>query len=274
MELTIGIVQMDCVIKDKEANIQKAEKYIDQVGLDVDVLCLPEFFTTGYHLGLINDDFYTLAETVPGPTVYRLAEKAKKYGTAIIANIVEKDSLQESVLYDTTFVIDENGDYVGKYRKVHLYPTEHQYFRSGSEFPVFDLKGMKIGIATCYDHAFEEMFRIMALKGAEAIFIPSAVPKNFEYLLNLRTCARAQDNQIFTVAINRVGTDGECTYCGLSKIVNPRGEVVCEAGDEEGVLIGTIDLSLILKERKQEPILRSRRPELYGSLAENPNPKY
>ncbi|MCQ6561355.1 carbon-nitrogen hydrolase family protein [Paenibacillus mendelii] len=269
MELKIGVVQMDCMLKDKEANMQKAEEYLDQTGANVDVLCLPELFTTGYHLDLIKEDFYTLAETVPGPTVNRLAEKAKKYNTAIIANIVEKDSLQEAVLYDTTFVIDEEGRYLGKYRKVHLYPTEHQYFRSGSEFPVFEIRGVKIGIATCYDHAFEEMFRIMALKGAEVIFIPSAVPKNYEYLLNLRTRARAQDNQIFTVAINRIGTEDKVTYCGLSKIVNPRGEVVCEAGDEEGILIGTIDLSLILKERKQEPILRSRRPELYGSLAEN-----
>jgi predicted amidohydrolase len=268
MKLKIAVIQMDCELKAKETNLKKAERYIDQAAPEVDVIALPEFFTTGYLLHLIKEDFYNLAETVPGPTVDRLAMKAKTHGTAIIANIVEKDSIQEGVLYDTTFVIDETGQYKGKYRKVHLYPTEHQYFRSGITFPVFELCGTKVGIATCYDHAFEEMFRILALKGAEVIFIPSAIPKNYEYLLNLRTRARAQDNQLFTVAVNRAGNDGEVEWCGSSKIVNPRGEVLYEIGDEEGVLHGSIDLAMILKERKQEPILRSRRPELYDILVQ------
>ncbi|HEU5139359.1 MAG TPA: carbon-nitrogen hydrolase family protein [Bacillales bacterium] len=269
MNLNIAVIQMDCELRNKEANLAKAEKYIDEAGKDADIIALPEFFTTGYLLELINEDFYELAETIPGPTVDRLAEKAKQHGTAIIANIVEKDSEQTGVLYDTTFVIDQNGAYQGKYRKVHLYPTEHQYFRSGSAFPVFPIAGTKVGIATCYDHAFGEMFRVMALKGAEMIFIPSAVPKNFEYLLDLRTRARAQDNQIFTVAVNRAGNDGEVEWCGSSKMVNPRGEIVCEADDTEGVLTGSADLSMITKERRQEPILRSRRPELYATLSQD-----
>ncbi|HEX7064979.1 MAG TPA: carbon-nitrogen hydrolase family protein [Bacillales bacterium] len=269
MKLNTAVIQMDCELKNKHANFEKAENYLDEVGKDADIIALPEFFTTGYLLELINEDFYELAETIPGPTVDRLAEKAREHGTAIIANIVEKDSEQTGVLYDTTFVIDQNGAYQGKYRKVHLYPTEHQYFRSGAEFPVFQVAGTKIGIATCYDHAFGEMFRVMALKGAEMIFIPSAVPKNFEYLLDLRTRARAQDNQIFTVAVNRAGNDGEVEWAGSSKIVNPRGEVIAEVDDKECVLTGSVDLSMIAKERKQEPILRSRRPELYTALSQD-----
>jgi predicted amidohydrolase len=266
MELKVGVVQMDCELKDKAYNIKKAEEYIDKVASNVDILCFPELFTTGYHLGLINNEFYSLAETIPGLTTERLSEKAQQYKTAIIGNIVEKDDLQEGVLYDTTFFINEHGEYVGKYRKAHLYPTEHQFFCSGSEFPVFEVCGVKVGSAICYDHAFGEMFRIMALKGAEVIFIPSGIPKNFEYLMDLRTQARAQDNQIFTVAVNRAGKEGEITYCGNSQIVDPRGAVICKAGDEEEVLIGTIDLSLIKKERLQEPVFRSRRADLYKDL--------
>jgi predicted amidohydrolase len=103
------------------------------------------------------------------------------------------------------------------------------------------------------------------LQGARIVYIPSAVPIGYEYLLNLRTRARAQDNQIFTLAVNRVGRDGETTYCGLSKIVNPRGEVIAEASQiEEELLVAEIDLNMILKERKQEPVFRSMRPELYN----------
>jgi predicted amidohydrolase len=266
VKMNIAAIQMDCELKQKEVNLQKAESYIDEIGNGADVIVLPEFFSTGYHLDLINEDFFHLAETIPGPTVHRLADRARKYNTAIIANIVEKDKIQEGVLYDTTFVIDKDGNYLGKYQKIHLYPTEHRYFRSGSEFPIFDIGGVNVGFATCYDHAFGEMFRILALQGAEVIFIPSAVPKGFEYLLDLRTRARAQDNQIFTVAVNRAGNDAEIQWCGKSKIVNPKGEVLFEAGDIECILKGTIDLSFINQERIQEPILRSRRAELYTEL--------
>ncbi|AJY77629.1 carbon-nitrogen hydrolase family protein [Paenibacillus beijingensis] len=265
-ELKIAIAQTDSKIMDKEHNVQKAEQILDRIGGEADVVCFPELFTTGYNFDIIGDAYYELAETIPGPTVERLTAKAKQYGIAVLGTIVEKDGEQEGVLYDTTFVINEKGEYSGKYRKAHLYPTEHRYFRSGSDFPVFDICGVKAGVAICYDHGFGEMFRIMALKGAQVIFIPSAIPKNFEYLLDLRTRARAQDNQLFTVAVNRVGAEDDVVYCGNSKIVNPRGEVIHQAGDGEEVLIGTIDLSEITQERKQEMILRSRRPELYGKL--------
>lgn len=265
--LTLAAVQMDCVLGDKEQNLQKAEEYVRQVGEKVDLICFPEFFSTGYSLKQIGDDFFTLAEVIPGPTTERFAVLAREYHTAIVGNIVEKDERLTGVLYDTTFAINEFGEYVGKYRKSHLYPTENAYFRAGSEFPVFELCGVRVGTATCYDHAFGEMFRMLALSGAEVIVIPSVVPKNFEYLLDLRTRARAQDNQIFAVAVNRVGIEDGVVYCGCSKVVNPRGEVVAEIGDEEGVIVHTIDLGEIAKERRQEPVLRTRRPELYRPLA-------
>jgi predicted amidohydrolase len=266
VSMHIAVIQMDCELKEKEANLRKAEQYIDEIGERADLVVLPELFTTGYKLDAIGSDLFRMAESIPGPTVEVLAEKAKKYNTAIIANIVERDEQQEGVLYDTSFVVDRDGNYAGKYRKVHLYPTEHSYFRSGSDFPVFQLGEVRVGIAICYDHAFEEMFRIMALKGAEVIVIPSAVPQGFEYLLELRTRARAQDNQIFTVAANRAGNDEEIKWAGNSMIVDPKGRVLAQAGDEECVLEGTIDLQLIHDERLQEPVFRSRRPELYGEL--------
>jgi predicted amidohydrolase len=90
------------------------------------------------------------------------------------------------------------------------------------------------------------------------------VPVGYEYLLDLRTRARAQDNQIWVIAVNRVGSDGDVTFCGRSKVVNPRGEVAAEASDaEEQILVAEVDLSAILRERKQEPVLRTRRPDLY-----------
>lgn len=267
--LNVALVQMDCVLQDKEANLQRANEYIDQLDAGVDVACFPELFTTGYNLNLIGDGFFQLAETIPGPTTESMASQARKYNLAIVGTIVEKDNEREGVLFDTSFFLDASGNLVGKYRKSHLYPTEHRYFRNGNRLPVFDLGGFRAGAAVCFDHAFPQLFSILALKGAEIVFIPSAVPVGYEYLLDLRTRARAQDNQIFTVAVNRVGREGEVTYCGRSHVANPRGEVIARATSAEGeALVAEIDLALILKERMQEPILRSMRPELYGRFGE------
>ena len=261
--INVAVIQMDCVLKDKDANLTKAGQFIDQLDDQVDIVCFPEFFTTGYSLDLIGDDFYHLAESIPGPTTELMGQLARERNLAIVGTIVEKDAQKGGVLYDTTFFLDANGYLLGKYRKSHLYPTEHRYFRNGDHLPVVDYDRFKAGAAICFDHAFPQVFSILALQGAEIVFIPSVVPKGFEYLLELRTCARAQDNQFFTVAVNRVGQEGGSTYCGNSLVVNPRGEVIARASDQEQVLVAALDLGMILKERMQEPVLRSLRPELY-----------
>jgi len=263
-EILIGLVQMDSRPCEKEDNLSRAKAHLHALPENVQIACLPEFFNTGYHLDLIGDDFYRLAETIPGPTTEALGVLARSRKMAILANIPEADMHQQGVLYDTTFLLDQEGELVGRYRKTHLYPTEHRYFRAGDALPVFDLGFVRLGTATCFDHAFPEIFGALATGGAQLVFIPSAVPVNYEYLLNLRTRARAQDNQIWVAAVNRVGTEGPVTYCGLSKVVNPRGEVIAEASsDREHVLVTPVELSAILRERQQEPVLRTRRPELY-----------
>ncbi len=262
--LQIGLIQIDCIPADKDRNLANAKKWLRSLPGEVDIACLPEFFNTGYHLDVIGDDFYRLAEPIPGPTTIALGEIARDEDMVIMANIPEVDLRQTGVLYDTTFILDKKGELVGHYRKSHLYPTEHCYFKAGDELPVFDLGFVRIGTATCFDHAFPGIFSTLAVNGAQIVFIPSAVPMHYEYLLNLRTQARAQDNQIWVAAVNRVGTEREVTYCGLSKVVNPRGEVVAEASpDKEEFLVAEIDLSDILRERQQEPVLRARRPGLY-----------
>lgn len=265
-KLRVAAIQMDCVLAEKDVNLSHALARMDAIAGQADIVSFPEFFTTGYHLDELADDIFDLAETIPGPTTEKLAGKARQLGMAVVANILEKDDTLEGVLYDTSFVIDERGMYLGRYRKVHLYPDEHRFMRAGNEIPIFEIKGVKIGHAICYDHAFEELFRLLALKGAQLVFVPSAVPLGYEYLLNLRTRARAQDNQYFVVANNRVGTDGGVTYCGASKVVDPRGDVLAEAGTDEETIVATIDTAAILRERKQEPVLRSRRADLYGPL--------
>lgn len=258
----VAAIQMDCIIKDKEWNLNKAITFLEELKGEVDIACFPELFTTGYNLEILKNDFQRLAEPIPGQTTELMARKAKGLRLAILGTIVEREG---EALYDTTFIINKYGELVGRYRKSHLYPKEHQYFKAGEELPVFELDGIKVGVAICFEHAFPQIFTTLALKGAQVIFIPSAVPVGYEYLLNLRTRARAQDNQLFVVAVNRLGCEGDVScYCGGSLIVNPRGEVIAAASAKrEEILTAEIDLDLILKEREQEPVLGNLRPELY-----------
>jgi len=112
----------------------------------------------------------------------------------------------------------------------------------------------------CFEHAFPDVATALALAGSEILVIPSAVPYGYEHLLTLRTRARAQDNQMFAIASNLAGD----VFCGGSLIVDPRGEVVAEAGTSDEVVRATIDLAEIEREREREPSLGLRRPELYG----------
>jgi len=267
-KIRLALIQMDCKIKDKENNLSRALDFLEKVKMKTDIACLPELFTTGYNLDLIGTEFYNLAETVPGGTTEKIGRKAKKYGLTIVGSIVEKDPLSEEILYNTAFIINKEGKLAGKYRKFYLYPPEHQYFKPGKDFPVVDLGLVRVGVTICYDHAFPELFRILSLKGAQVIFILSAIPKGYEYLLNLRARARAQDNQIFVAHVNRVGKEGNVQYCGLSKVADPRGEVVAEASpSQEEVLRVELDLDLILREKRQERVSRSLRPETYKYLS-------
>ncbi len=255
---------MNCTLRNKRANLDKATAFLEQSSGRADVVCFPELFTTGYHLDLIGGAFYELAEPIPGPTTELMARRAREHGLSILGTIVERDGADDGALYDTTFLLNTEGRLLGKYRKSHLYPPERRYFRAGDRLPVFDLDGVAVGVAICFEHAFPHIFTTLALQGAEIVFIPSAVPAGYEYLLNLRTRARAQDNQIFTVAVNRVGREGEVRYCGLSQVVSPRGEVIARGSPaEEELLIAALDFSLISEEREQEPVLRNLRPGLY-----------
>ncbi|MEA3356727.1 MAG: carbon-nitrogen hydrolase family protein [Candidatus Bipolaricaulota bacterium] len=264
-KIAVSAVQMDCITGDKERNLSKAFGLLDELKGKADIACFPELFTTGYNLELIGNDFHSLAEPIPGGTTELMARKARELGLSILGTIVERAG---NALYDTTFIIDKQGELIGKYRKSHLYPKEHRYFKAGEELPVFEVDGIKVGVAICFEHAFPQIFTTLALKGVQATFIPSAVPVGYDYLLHLRTRARAQDNQLFVVAVNRVGREGDVRYCGRSLVVNPRGEVIAEASSEEEILVGKLDLGLIAKEREQEPILQNLRPELYTFIEE------
>ena len=267
----IAAVQMACQLGDKAANLAQADRLLAGLAGQADIACLPELFSTGYHLDALGRGLFELAEPVPaalgepsGPTVDWLRERAARLSLAIVAGLVERDSQAAGLLYDSVVLIDRRGEVRGRYRKSHLYPAEHRFFRPGDTLPVFDLDGLRVGLAICFEAAFPPIFSTLALQGAQVIFNPSAVPVGYGHLQDVRTRARAQDNQCFVVAVNHAGAEGDVVYCGRSQIADPRGEVLAMApGDGPAAAVARLDLALILDQRIQEPIQRGFRPALY-----------
>lgn len=260
----LALVQMRCRLGEPAANLDHLERLVRQASRQAHLACLPESCDVGYDLKTLGEHMFSLAEPVPGATTARLADVAKRHDVALVAGVTERDPRVHDLLYDTTVIIGRNGQLIGRYRKSHLYPDEHRFFRPGEELPLFEVDGLRVGIATCFELAFPPIFSTLARKGAQLVLNPSAVPVGYGHLQDVRTPARAQDNQIFVAAVNHVGREGEATYCGGSQVADPRGHVLAKAGDdEERVLIAPLPLDRIPEQRRQEPVFRGFRPELY-----------
>lgn len=260
----VALVQMTCTPADRADNLARAEAAVGRLAGRAELACLPEAMDLGYDAERVGDRMFELAEPIPGPTSERLGELARGAGIALVAGLVERDPDVPELLYDTAVLLERDGRLVGRYRKTHLYPTEHRWFRPGGELPVFPLAGLRVGVAICFELAYPAIFSTLARRGAQLIVNPSAVPVGFTYLQDLRAPARAQDNQVFVAAVNHVGLEGMAHYGGGSLVADPRGAVVARASLEaEEEVVATLDLALIDEQRRQEPVFRGFRPELY-----------
>ena len=210
-----------------------------------------------------------------GPTVTLMQALAKELHIAMVVPVYEVE--QEGIFYNTAAVIQNDGTYLGKYRKTHIPHVapgfwEKFYFRPGNlGYPVFDLGFAKIGVYICYDRHFPEGARCLGLNGAEIVFNPSATVAGLsEYLWKLEQPAHAAANGYFIAAINRVGTEppwniGE--FYGSSYFANPRGQIIAQASrDKDEVLTTDLNLDEIAEVRRTWQFFRDRRPDLYGPL--------
>ena len=259
----------------KEAIIQKHIPFIEDAGKQgVQILCLQEIFTTPYFCPGQDAKWYASAETIPGPTIERMQQYAKKYQMVMVIPIFEKE--RAGMLYNTAAVIDADGRYMGKYRKTHIPHTsgfwEKFFFRPGNlGYPVFETAYAKVGVYICYDRHFPEGARALGLNGAEIVYNPSATVKGLsQYLWKLEQPAHAVANGYFMGCINRVGIEkpwnlGE--FYGSSYFVDPRGQIVAIASeDNDELLVTEIDLEMIEEVRATWQFFRDRRPEAYKEL--------
>lgn len=267
----VSMIQMQ-VTNLVEENVQKAMDLIKEAGKSSpDVIVLPENF----HLMGTNEEFFEKAETIEGPTLTKLKALAVQLSTYIVAGTMKLRFQNNEKLKNTCCVINPQGEIQDVYNKIHTFNAQvggrnysgRQVEEAGDKIVVTTINGVKVGLSVCFDIRFPEMFRILALKGAEVILVPAIFmlhtgKDHWETLLR----ARAIENQVYIVAPATYGTfppHNEWSY-GRSMVVDPWGIVVAQSSDKEGVITVELDLNWIEDVRKRVPTLPQRRPEVYN----------
>jgi len=279
-KINVGLVQMTCTAN-KAENLAKAiAKVKDAAKKGAQIVCLQELFTSLYFCDVEDHDNFRLAEAIPGPSTDELTKVAAELGVVIIASLFEKRA--QGLYHNTTAVIDADGQYLGKYRKMHIPDDpgfyEKFYFTPGDlGYKVFKTKFATIGVLICWDQWYPEAARITALMGAEILFYPTAIgwattqdeATNVEQYNAWQTIQRshAVANGVHVVSVNRVGEEAGVKFWGGSFVANPFGTVMYQAShNDEEVILQEIDLQKTDYYRTHWPFLRDRRIDSYQPI--------
>ena len=260
---------------DKESMIVAHEDYARQAAAQgAQVICFQELFYGPYFCQVQDKQYYSYAESIPGPTTERFQALAAELGTGMVLPMYEEE--QPGVPYNTAAVVDADGTYLGKYRKQHIPHVEgfweKFYFRPGNGgYPVFDTAVGKVGVYICYDRHFPEGWRALGLNGAQIVFNPSATSRGLsQYLWSIEQPAAAVANEYYVGAINRVGVEdlGADDFYGQSYFIDPEGSYVGEKGDayQPELIVRDLDMELLRTVRDRWQFYRDRRPDAYGDL--------
>jgi len=281
-KVKVGLVQMSCV-KEAQPNLQKAIAGIrDAAAKGAQIVCLQELFTSLYFCDVEDYENFKLAETIPGPSTETLSKVAEELKVVIIASLFEKRA--QGIYHNTTAVIDADGKYLGKYRKMHIPDDpafyEKFYFTPGDlGYKVFETKYAKLGVLICWDQWYPEAARLTAMMGAEILFYPTAIgwatsqdeATNEEQYNAWQTIQRSHSvaNGVHVVSVNRVGfeQDGKMKFWGGSFVSNPFGKLLYLAPhDKEENAVVEIDLQKTDFYRTHWPFMRDRRIDSYAPI--------
>jgi N-carbamoylputrescine amidase len=278
----IGLIQSGCV-KDRSENLKHTiEKIKKAAAGGAQIICLQELFESLYFCDVEDYENFKLAEPIPGPSTDTLSKLAAELNVVIIASLFEKRA--QGIYHNTVAVLDADGTYLGKYRKMHIPDDpayyEKFYFTPGDlGYKIFKTKFANIGVLICWDQWYPEASRITSLMGAEILFYPTAIgwatsqneETNSEQFNAWQTIQRshAVANGVHVVSVNRVGFEqnGAMKFWGGSFISNPFGRILYEAShDKEEVVVHEIDTAKTDSYRTHWPFLRDRRIDSYEPI--------
>jgi len=283
----IGLLQMRST-KDAAENLERAsDKIREAAKRGAQIVCMHELFRGEYFCRKEDPALFDLAETVPGPATEALTKVAKKNRVAIVASLFERRAA--GIYHNTCAVLDADGTFLGKYRKMHIPDDplyyEKFYFTPGDlGFPNFDTRYGRIGVQICWDQWYPEGSRAVALQGAQVIFYPTSIgwhpaekkEVGAAQLDAWRTIQRSHAiaNGVYVAVVNRVGFEGDpkagdtgLEFWGNSFVADPFGEVMAEASnDKEEILVVECDPAKSEDTRRNWPFLRDRRIDAYQPI--------
>ncbi len=286
--VSVGLVQMHCS-DDPRENLEKAiARTLEAIAAGAQVVCLQELFRSRYFCQSEDESCFALAESVPGPSTERFVTLARAHDVAIIVSLFEERA--PGLYHNTTAVVDGVRGYLGKYRKMHIPDDpryyEKYYFAPGDlGFRTFETPHANLGILICWDQWYPEAARLTAMQGADILFYPTAIGWHPEEQADIKVAqhrawetiqrSHAIANGCFVVSVNRTGFEpdpggqGGIEFWGQSFIAGPDGSILCIApADQECVLVETLDLSAIARQRHGWPFFRDRRIDAYGPISE------
>jgi N-carbamoylputrescine amidase len=275
--------------KNVEQNLALIEDGVRQIAPDFVVFS--ELSTTQYFAGFNDPHPFALAQPLDGPMVGRFADVARRLKTHVLLTFFERGSIKGE-FFNSCVVISPEGTLVSGrlpdgravrcYRKNHIPDqysyspglNERYYFKGGPGLPTFDTPHGRIGVLICYERSFPEAWRVLALHGAEIVFVPTALwgpNRSASWSFELRTAAL--QNGVFVVGVNKGGremTEAERPFYGASVVYSPMGELLAEGPEGKGpaIVTATLDLEEVARHGVRYTFFRDRRPELYGSIAD------
>jgi predicted amidohydrolase len=269
MRLSVALVQLDAT-GDVDANIERATALADKAAAGgARLVALPEYLQ--YRGG--DEGFRASARPIPGPFTDAFAEVARQRAAWVLAGSLAETSADPDRPYNTSVLIDPDGSIAATYRKIHLFDvavetgpidTESARVSAGAATCVVGVDGVAVGLTICYDLRFPELYRTLALAGAEVLTVPASFAErtgrdHWEVLLR----ARAIENGAWVLAPSQIGGPPGSPAFGRSMVIDPWGTVVAQAPDEVGIIRAEIDTERVAAVRRQIPSLANRRPGSY-----------
>lgn len=269
MKIAMAQMKMD---KDPNVNLKKSLDMIEEASKSgADIICFPEIQMGPFFPQYPNLDVSNRTLKLDSDPIKKMRDKCKEHGIMAVPNVYLSEN---GKCYDASILIDQDGRILGTSKMVHvmqcpLFYEQDYYEPSDTGFKVFKTPIGKIGIIVCFDRHLPESFRACALQGAELIIIPTANTKDepmemFEWELKVS----AMQNNFFVSMCNRVGLEGEMDFSGESVVINPNGDRIVKAADQEKIVYADIDIDEVKKARDVRPFLSLRRPNVYSKLCD------
>jgi N-carbamoylputrescine amidase len=265
-DIRIAAVILNCPVGRISDNLDRMAGWVEAAKKQgADLVCFPEMNVTGYST---RANIKNAAESVPGVISQSVSAMAQDFNIVILAGLAEADLAGH--VFASHLVVTAQG-LAGKYRKVHIAPSESQVFTAGDAIPLFDINGFRLGIQLCYDAHFPELSTRMATEGADAIFMPHASPRGtpaekFDSWMRHLT-ARAFDNGLYVIACNQTGNNqSDLNFPGLAVVLDPAGRILKkDMGGNENMIVADLKAEELEKVRghRMRYFLPNRRPDLY-----------